>query len=95
MAHDGQILNQGQPTRWEGQQEIDWMASNCLHDIAVAPHLLPLHISDHIPIRVELTSNKVLAPSGFSSMEQIGVNRCRQVVTDGLNCWNIVGLKIR
>ena len=65
VAYGGRTLSQGQPTRWEGQQEIDWMATNSPHDIVLAPHLLSLHASDHVPIRIELYSCKHLAPTGF------------------------------
>ena len=62
-AYGGQVFSQGSPTRWEGSNEIDWFIGNNVAKVTNYPQLLDIHVSDHIPILVELQSGD-LVPTG-------------------------------
>ena len=65
QAYGATILSQGSPTRWEGNREIDWLASNTAHEVISRPRLMSMHVSDHIPLHAIISSSKTLTPIGF------------------------------
>ena len=54
----GQIISTGKPTRWEGNKNIDWAATNHPWDVKDV-ETEQFRISDHIPIRYEIKVEEV------------------------------------
>ena len=89
-AYGGQVFTQGAPTRWEGHSEIDWFIGNDVQGVLQFPRLLDLHVSDHIPIQIEVKSHN-LVPTGslwsgpcWSRPEQISRDEWRELTE---RCW--------
>ena len=53
-CYRGAVLAQNSPTRWEGNREVDWIATS-QSDQVVQPRCLELHFSDHKPVFSEVS----------------------------------------
>ena len=52
-AYAGHYVGVGNPTRWDGNSEVDWFSTNRLQRVLQVDSC-DLHFSDHIPLRLKL-----------------------------------------
>ena len=63
-AHRGHVLGVGRSTRWDGDREVDWFATNSVAQVS-RPTWEEVHIADHLLIRTVVACRDRELQSGF------------------------------